>query len=350
MAPQRRQDWWKTVWKNAYPYARAGLHGALKLRNTLQNSSAGKKQTRNKYRDKGPSTVTRQHDLRRQYKRKPEGKARKRLRKFAKKIKKAQQLNLPLCSVGEWNNVVNILSTAALGNPSTQYILDTAALTSRVDYRLMGNSSNGMANFMTQLNANVINETATLARRVTEYANWELFGNCVMQLAFKNQQTPAILVDVYECLAACDIPTGDPRATAVGAWTNCLTDMEQLVNVSTSQPRMIPANTGTTPFEAANFAKSWKILNKSRIEMQSGELVSMQFMTKNRMIKYAKWEGIACKKGITKDFIVIACPSYGSDLAVGEILRVEWTKHYHFRVPDAGTTGVQETYNYAVSY
>lgn len=325
---------------------RAGLAALKALRLRVQQRSATR--SRQRYRETGPSTVTNQHDFKRQYKSKKPSKRKRRLKKFARKIQHAQNLELPLHSLGEWNNTLIYCVAAAVG-PSSQYVLDSSASTSRNDLRMLASAANGMAFMMTNINTTSIDNPGTIAGVVTAYDNWELNAQCVMQLAIRNVQTNGILVDVYECIAANDNVA--PHATAYGSLVQCLANMNVIdLPAAAPLPRMQIANTGTTPFEAAGFAKHWKILNKSRVAIEGGEIISMQFKTKVNKVVYAKWEGKPCKKGVTKDFIIIACPSWGSDVTVGNLLGVEWTKHYHIRIPDSGKGGVQTSFNVAQSY
>lgn len=331
------------------PYARmaqAGLKTVLKLRQHQKQRVAAK----SRYREGGPSTVTNQHDVKRQYKRKRPSRSRTQLTKFAKRIKKAQNLNLPLHTLGEWNNVLIYCIVVSPG-PSSQYVLDSSASTNRNDLRLFANAAGGAGfdRFMVELNINSIDSAGTIGGISTSVDNWKFQGQCVMQLALKNIQASAILVDVYECVAAAD--NVGIYSTAVGAWIQCQSNMQAFdPPAGAASPKLITQNTGTTPFDAAGFAKHWKILNKSRLNMQPTEIISMQFKTKVNTITYARWDGKQTKRGVTKDFIVVACPSYGSDVIAGNLLAVEWTKSYHFRIPDGNKAGVQTSFCLARSY
>lgn len=346
MAPQRRGNW-RDI--NPYPYVKAGLYQALKLRRSLQQGTPAKKKVAMRSRgSRGPSVVTKYRDERQQFKSKRTSKKKRRLVQFAKRIKKANNLSLPLHSLGEWNNT-QIYATAVVVGPNSQYPVNTNASTLKTDLRMFGNNANGVALWMTRMNAQTIDSGATLARPATNYDNWDLTANVVMQLALANISGSAILVDVYECLCVADAVTG-VYSTAYGAWVQCLANMSAFTSTTTSYPKLVIDNTGTTPFEAAEFRSHWKILNKTRLEMDNGALASLQFKYGPKRINYAKWTDKAAIKGITKDFIIIACPSYGSDLSVGNVLAIEWSKHYHLRMATGGGVGIEESFNFAQSY
>lgn len=336
MAP--RHGFTRAVLRNASryaPYIRAGVRAGsaiLKLRNAANRRTSTGRQL--KYATGG--VVTRQKDFARTYHKRRPSRKRRRLRKFAKRVKRAMQSSLPLNTYT--NPATEILLSASLGflGPAFQITLDSkSSVASRNDFRLGQNISNqGWNDFIQNVATSTIDQPGTVTMKGTDPENLDFWMNAAMNITFKNISGQLIMVDVYECVANQDIGPG-PFDSAKGAWDECIARTNFPDGTGSGSTTVPNVNTaGLTPFDAPEFGAYWRILNRQRFELGTNNLVSINAKIRSRPINYAKWNGKAVKKGYTKDFIIIALPTYNDFAVATDLISIQWTKAHHFRLPD----------------
>lgn len=300
-----------------------------------------KKRRRTSSSNSSRRTVTRQHDLRTTFKNRKPSRRVQRLKKFAKRVKAAQNLKLPLQTLVEATgdrtpDPLRILQFPTATHNS-QNLFDSDATTAMRDFRIGQNTSTqGFQPFINALRTVPLNESGTNVpmRSATTVDDIKFTLQTRMNIVFKNPQDISLLVDVYECVAVQDISDSN-YWTAEKAFRTSLLNCETMNGAGNSYTLLDPDLSGVTPFDVPNFRNYWKILDKQRFLITAGSDVSMTFNTPKLKMNLAKWTDKQVKKGITKDLIVIANPTYGGETAGnGEILNMQWTKSHHVRVPD----------------
>lgn len=294
-------------------------------------SSSGSGSAKPTPTSRGNATITRQHDLRTTFSRRRPSRKYKRLRKFASKVRKAQTLNSPLHIGSEATSGLLIMATGPVNTRNLQFSLGHTP-SSMTDLRLMAVNATGWnALHQALLNA-PIDQAGDIARSST--ANQLRFwAQQRMDLALENISGVAILLDIYICRAAQDIPAFVPHSSAVNAWSTCLSETQSLSGIPPYVSLASPIFAGVTPFDAPSFGKWWTIVSKQRIEIQPGEVISTSIAPKGYNITTAKWEGKNVKKGITHDVILTACPTYNSFPPNTSVLQIQWAKLTKMRMP-----------------
>lgn len=339
---------------------------------TKRKRSSKKRVGSNKKRRKANSTktgavVTRQHDYIQRSAKRRLSRAIRRFSKFSKRVKKVRYYDAPLLvwSVIQNTPIGPFAQALAAGAAVNQFVWNSDAGSAANDIRLihipvagaLWLSQDGLYAFMNSYNQTPVDSTALTRPQSTNVYETECYVKCTMRMTIKNVWpggglgTPEnIMVDVYLCVAARDIPTADvEHNTAYNCWINCLDDASEFYEPDVTAPfgvlpKLNIGISGTTPYQAPSFSKYWRITGVKTFHLNKDEIATFSYNSKS-FINFAKWENSQCKKGVTRDLIIIACPTYGSSIDNSQnpearrILDIEWTKHYHYRVPGAQAFG-----------
>jgi len=315
-----------------------GTYGAGLTYRYLTKRKGGKKGATKKPTpsNRRNATITRQHDLRTQYKKsRVSGKA-KRFKRFAKKVKKANAAGSKL-HLGQQASVGTLtFVTSGINNDNQQVLYPSDAAIADTDLRIMQNSGNALVGALQSAIRNVPIGTATGPLNVTTRP---MFGQVLsfwaeekMELGIKNISTEAFILDIYICKAKQDI-VDTAHQTALGSWTQCAGEMQNLVGVGPFTAAVLNTFSGTVPTDANGFGAYWTVLSKQRMEMQPAEVVCTTIQPQGKWINYAQWDGKVVKKGYTVDVILVACPvwnPFGTGVAIAEL---QWQKICKMRMP-----------------
>jgi len=290
--------------------------------------------------NRGSATVTRQHDLRTQFKRRRVSKKYKQLKRFAKRVKKAEALHAPLHTTVEATSVPLVMSTAVLNTDNLQITSPVGTFTGGWDLRLMhARTDSGFLECADALRSRSFAGTPTgatanvFALPKLGEINQKFWAWQKMDLAIQNTSNQAILLDIYICRAAQNI-TDSKFNTAMKAWQQSCDETVGLNQGTAYTAKLGSFFAGTTPLDAPGFGSYWTVVSQQRMSLEVGEVVSTKIQPKGKLINQVKWDGIAVKKGVTHDVILVACPTYNLFGNEAEVCKIQWAKTTHVRYPD----------------
>jgi len=319
----------------AYQVARMGYKAYQGAQKYLPSSTSARPKAGSS------STVTRQHDLKTTYRSKRTPRRVKKLKRFAKRVRQAQNLLLPLHTLSEVTSNRGVAAEDLLlidypsPNVTFQNVWDTDATTPAKDLRLVcNNSQQGIFPFTNALQTVQLQEGATVVNmRENDINDIRVTYKQRLKMSLLNVAGYSMIVDIYVCVATTDIADND-YSTALLAWRKCMETTEVMNGPGNSYSIGSVDKSGVTPFDAPMFRKYWKVLSKQRIEMQPNEIVSTKFAPKGYQGTLGKWAGKTVKKGITHDIILVANPTFGGRGPPNQnLLNIQWSKLSHIRLP-----------------
>lgn len=296
----------------------------------------------------GSTPITTQTDVRVSRGRKRLSKKAVSWKKFVSKVHKAGTANEKTQFLHEYNSAN--LQVSGIASITKQEVVGTSAAATKSNLLLgsYGNNVTGPATVIQDLSiqpgaSTVAGGTTGIAGNVKTLNYHVTFARANVSL--ENQSASSMFVDIYECIAAQHITDG-AYASGQAAWGQCLS----LVNTDYigSFSNASQATTGQTPYSAPNFFKWWKIIKKTRIILQLNEKTNYLYYGKPHYVNNAKELGRYATKGVTKDLIIVANPTFSGDVAVINQLNIEWNKDYHMKVP--GLAGTQTQFSWDQGY
>ena len=335
MAPTKRKRMGKPS------YANESLR-SVKLRK-IATTSKSKSGTGN-----GSGPITTQFDYKVSRGKKRLSKRQRRWKSFVKKVHKAENANDKTHFLVEANNgAAPVIGTVGR---SLQQVFPSTAVGNDFNLQLapVGNNASGPLLFI----ENLIQQKAVEGvvgllpvAKILQDVRYRLLGaSCT--ISWKNTTANNIFVDVYECIATQDI-SNVLYATARDAWITSLavaTETDQLALRQT----LTSTFSGSNPYQAPGFLKYWKIVKKTRVLCGPAAKTNYTYFTKGRMVTNNSAVGKYAIKGLTKDLIIIANPTYNGDTAVANQIEVEWSKSYAVKVDDM--PGLQSQWAYQIPY
>lgn len=257
--------------------------------------------------------ITTQRDVKVTRGRKRLSRGQKRWKRFVKKVNKATDANEKTHFLMEANNAyATITGTMAF---DVQDVMTTS--TSGDDYNLLlssvGNIATGPCLFINNLRQQKPTTGTASTAVATDFNNlkYKLLGaSCTV--SFLTKSTASMFVDIYECVAASDI-TNANYGTAQLAWDSCLDNNTELDQLGV-RASLVYTFTGCTPYQAPGFNKWWKIIKKTRIICPASSKTNYTYYTKAKYINNAKTIGQYATKGLTKDLIIVANPTFHGDV------------------------------------
>jgi len=295
------------------------------------------------------TAITTQKDVKVFRGRKRLTKGQKTWKKFVRKVQKATDANDRSQFWMEANNAYATV-TGSVGFDVQEVLPTTFA---GDDYTLqlgvVGNIAHGPLLFVDNLRQQA--PVITVAAGTTGVTNaladvkYKLLGACCT-VSFLTKATATMFVDIYECIAAANI-TDTAFATARGAWATCLTSNTESDYLSV-RTNLTNTFTGCTPYQAPGFGKYWKILKKTRIMCPVSSKTNYTYYTRPKFIVNAKHIGQYATKGLTKDLIIVANPTFHGDVVAATQFWLEWSKSYTIKMADL--PGVQTQWAYAQTY
>lgn len=295
---------------------------------------------------KGPSSgpITAQRDFATSFSRSKPSRGGRKWKSFVRKVKKATEDNDKTHFLVEANSVaVTVTGTVAL---DVQEVVGSTYTAVKNNFQLsaVGNIATGpgkMAdNLIYQPSVDTVAAGTTNVTAPIKAIDYNLLGAC-MTLSFKTQVVNPMYVDIYECVAASHI-TDTNFASAYLAWVACALQSE--VDLSLAHTKLTASFTGSTPYQAPGFGKYWKILKKTRVLCGPGTKTNYTFFTGKRHVQNAKELNRYATKGLTKDLIIVANPTYHGDVGAITQLTIEWSKNYNLKLHDVSGTQTQWAY------
>lgn len=276
-------------------------------------------------------------------------KRQKRWKKFVKRVHKAETANDKTHFMQEGNDAyAQIIGTVGF-NIQDVFVNSVSG----DDYNLLlssvGNIVTGPALFVDNLRQqkSVTTVAAGTVATSTEFKDlkYKLLGaSCT--ISWRSKSGAAMFVDIYECVASQNI-IDSAFGTARGAWEKCLADNGE-VDQTGVRSKLTVNFTGATPYQAPGFAKYWKIIKKTRVLCAASSKTNYTYYTKPRYINNASVVGHYATKGLTKDLIIIANPTFHGDVTGVSQIDLEWSKSYAIKMEDL--PGLQAQWAYKVSY
>lgn len=287
---------------------------------------------------------------------------------FVSKVDKAVAYNDALCCLKE--QLITPLSCTVINTATGQDLFTTDATNATKDLRIgaYGEDSWTLRRFLVELRnkqtssysgANVERDLAVQ----NDLRQQEIFiKGCSLNLVIKNTTAVAgggydglnpevVLVDIYECVSRDAIP--DPLfATAYLAFKNCLglTTGPNAANTGDviDWSKMTEASSGVTPYQAPGFGKYWKILKKTRLNIEAEQKVMYTMNGYKGKVQFAEdMDVTTVAKGKVKDLIIIVNPIYGEGFSTNCIAaKLEYVKTYNF----AWTNGPGHKVSYCGQY
>lgn len=283
-------------------------------------------------------------------------------RKFAKKVLSVINEHNVACSLTE--SVQNDLVSIQPIRPNDQGVLQTDNTQNGKDLRLgvFGNNASGLRRLLAEIYEKVPTmETLTGTKSQVlqkDFAQMKVHVKSTKAtVAIRNVSGSTLQVDIYECVNKSDIDAGS-YATAFQAW-----------NTLPAQDGFSPADTfdgainfrrtdkndaGATPYNVPTFAKYWKILKKTRLNITDGGMTNYEYTGPKGLYTIgttlAGTNGSTFSAGMVKDLIIVTHPTFNENtVANQEGIRVQWTKQYFFSIPEyKGSENIMAVYNYPI--
>lgn len=278
-----------------------------------------------------------------------------RAKNFARKVEKALHFTdeahhlLEACqSVGVFLPVTN----------TTQSVLISDAQLAERDFRIgvFGNDVAGIRRALNEVYNRVghytpsVSSTTTVTRPLQQDYNTYPFivKSIKANMAIKNVQALSIILDIYECVNTSDI-NSDVYKTAYKTWDSIPGADGFLPGAASGTfgatpiefTRTATGNAGATPYMMANFLRYWKVIKKTRVQLEQNELFNYEyaFIPKGKSFTVGDdisgTDGSRIKKGYAKDIIIVINPTYNDNTVANvNAINLQWTKEYFLRLPE----------------
>lgn len=292
-------------------------------------------------------------------------------RKFAKRVRKA------LVESDKSHCLLEIMDDFDATFPAGvdydfQLVLDSDASTAIKDIRigLYGHDARGLRRFFSELRGKFATATpATTAVTTVTQPFQQDFSNfkgavvgTYIDMTFENLGTNTasnqpIIMDIYECVNRIDIDDSVGK-TAYQCWVNQISNScvdpvtQQLGATAANWERVQVSNSGLTPYHVPMFAKYWKIVKKTKLNLRANEIVTYRAQgpkKSNFTVGQTLWstDGSDFSAGMVKDFIIVLNPTYNT-ISNLTVMRFQATKHYFLKTPDLPSiNNVSAVYKYA---
>lgn len=296
----------------------------------------------------GGGPITTQFDYKVSRGKKRLSKRQKRWKSFVKKVHKAENANDKTHFLVEGNN--GAAAVVGTVGRSLQQVFPSTAVGNDFNLQLapVGNNASGpllfIENLIQQKSVEGVVGLLPVAKILQDVQYRLLGASCT--ISWKNVTANNIFVDVYECIATQDI-SNVLFATARDAWINSLATATETDQLAVRQT-LTSGFSGSNPYQAPGFLKYWKVVKKTRVLCGPAAKTNYTYFTKGRMIKNNIAVGKYALKGLTKDLIIIANPTYNGDTAAVNQIEVEWSKSYAVKVDDM--PGLQSQWAYQIPY
>lgn len=296
----------------------------------------------------GGGPITTQFDYKVSRGKKRLSKRQKRWKSFVKKVHKAENANDKTHFLVEGNN--GAAAVVGTVGRSLQQVFPSTAVGNDFNLQLapVGNNASGpllfIENLIQQKSVEGVVGLLPVAKILQDVRYRLLGASCT--ISWKNVTANNIFVDVYECIATQDI-SNVLFATARDAWINSLATATETDQLAVRQT-LTSGFSGSNPYQAPGFLKYWKVVKKTRVLCGPAAKTNYTYFTKGRMINNNSAVGKYALKGLTKDLIIIANPTYNGDTAAVNQIEVEWSKSYAVKVDDM--PGLQSQWAYQIPY
>lgn len=316
--------------------------------------------------DGARNAITAQHDIGRAYYRKGKKrltkkakKRRGRQKRFRKKVRAIVSGSSPTFHYNERASAplsMSAMPTVWANSPSQQTLGSTTtgnnALRLFCGANLAGTDfSNGgttdigrymnraISSIATRYNGADLQPSAATRQQLTTY--YAVIKHSAINFTIVNQQATPISVDVYEFVATRDIPLFDDCPTPGAAMSYITTDIGNKLTLDMSNT-INKTDFGATPWDFPTLKKSWKVLSKTTIYLQSLGQTNIQYKGPRGMWGGVKVAENTALKGKTRDFFFVV----GGRIAAGldnanPPIKVYWEKTYKIKPPAGHTWATQ---------
>jgi len=288
--------------------------------------------------------------------------------KFQQKVQNA--INTHTVSHSLLESFTTLTATVPAGKSGTfQLVIDTDATTSATrDFRIgpYGDDGQGLRRLLGEMHGKVATSTAaTTATTTVQKPFYPDFGDlicdllgCSINIGIRNiTSSYQFHVDIYECVNRANIDSASGE-TAYKCWIDQVSDTcvdptdQQFGGTANTWTRTVVENSGATPYHCPMFNKYWKIVKKTRLNMQPGEVINYSAIgghkrgfTVNSLLYDTT--GQAFEKGMVKDFIIIFSPTFNDRSVETNLASIQMTKNYYFKTPQIPLVkNLSATYTY----
>lgn len=261
----------------------------------------------------------------------------RRWKKFVRRVKKAETYADNFINIEEFNDAVLTYNYVAGDvGPQFQEVVATDRATGLPQLLMLGPTgftTDGPNRMVTDMADEFMNTAGTIIEnRLTADQQKYLITMSTLDITIKGNSTASIVVDIYECLAKCDI-SSNVYQDAFTAWSTSMGNMSLCSNGTGTKPTIF--TTGATPYDCSDFHKYWKILSKKRLLLEAGQKQNLQYFGYRGWVSNSSSLNKLAMKGKTKDFILVLNPTYNGDaVAAANAITFEWTKNYHIKIPE----------------
>nr|WAE42577.1 MAG: capsid protein [Cressdnaviricota sp.] len=316
-------------------------------------------------KDPSSDALTTYHDIQRAYikpKRKHGGRKLKTFKKFKAKVEKSLRSSQPKITLNEkcTTPIVAPNWAASWATTPSQVLLGDGVVTgygvtTSAALTLWGCEINDSGTQELHDIASYITNTA--ARMQTRFnasdvapPNRETIDIYVryskIEFAWVNTTTSAYNIDLYECVAARDIPGNDVEGSPLDCALQNITDTT--LTTPGWSGRISMNDYGATPWDCPLFGRSWTIKNKTTLMVPGNGTVNMECLGPKGLWKGIKTNKLVAQKGKTTKFFFVV----GSKSAPGQLITTSpgylaWNKTYHLQFP-AGTPTLTDGIEQAV--
>jgi len=315
--------------------------------------------------DTAMSTLTTQNDTARAYikkKKKTSKKSRKRIlrkKKFVANVKKAVATGEPLLHYNEFSSLGQTVVNPATAWSTSPYQVwyaggfSSGAAFSSAKFTLWGcqigisgaTETNDVNRYMTQTAAklqNRFNSTDVAPPQTTTQSIYIKY--CKWECAVQNLSLFPYTVDLYEFVAARNIPQTDTKSSPY----DCMTENKAETTLTTGYTGVIDQEQyGTTPFDFANFGRTWTIKNKTTVLLGAGQSTTFEVVGPRGLWRSELTNDLIAQKGKTTMFAFCFHSKIGfGQTASSTFANIVFNKTYKFKYPVGAETlvnGIEQT-------
>lgn len=277
----------------------------------------------------------------------------KRWRKFVKNVKKAETWSQPLMCLVE-SNIGNVTIQSATGNNSSakQQVCNITpgtgnpilantrdfrlgVYTSSIDPLTNGVGLNKIFYFMRDQATALAKPDDTLVLKLQgdeEFKDFYVKG-CSATFAIKNVlSSTSQYLDILEFISMNS--SKDPtKESALITWVNHLAQSGFPLPYADSNQwsQNSVQSCGVTPYHVPDMNKYWKMIKKTRVFFQPGEIVNYHMIGYKGKVDFGKdLRDRYNNRGRVKDIIFIANPTHNPNLGTtSSLFDIQWSKSYH---------------------
>lgn len=190
---------------------------------------------------------------------------------------------------------------------------------------LVGKAGGSLVNVAGTSNQAVNQDNSIVAVQQDKYQNKFWLTSYEADINLCNDKGFLITYDVYEFQAQRNMAISDDFNTVQTAMQSCLRECTPILDANAQQlPLTTWRNTfGNLPEDIPNLWKHWKIINRTRIQLEAGTSTNIQFKgPKKEIIDWAKYNKFSTIKHLTTEFLIVVgngpCPGLNkSDAFLG---------------------------------